>query len=297
MQLKMGIAYLMLSVASYVAYGREVGSSLIAELEAMEQPGDGQDGWDRIALMRSHYEADERVRKSAIGCRTLAKEHRQVVFNATSKMDAYERDPVLLRRMRCLLRQMQRDGSASRRNHLQMHAAFVSRGRFNEANRLRIAKEMSVPLLPGIRGAKRHTRQVLWLDEEGHADRVTLPMSGWRIIALVHPYCSYWRKALVDIADSRALVGMQGYVQLVVPSGGVLPQHEISSWNRAHRDMPLHSLQYSTLWAPLNLLQTPVFHLMHNGVRVDTSVGWTGTGEELLRLYRQIPRSVEGARQ
>lgn len=295
MQLKRGIACLMLSVASYAAYAGEVDSSLIAELEAMEQPSDGQDGWDRIALMRSLYEADERVSESTAGCRALAKEHHQAVFNATSKMDAYDRDPVLLRRMRGLLRQMQRDGSASRRNHLQMHAALVSRGRFNEANRLRIEKHMKVPLLPDIRGAKRLTRQVLKLDEQGYADRVTLPTSGWRIIALVHPYCSYSRKALVDIADSRELVGTQEYVQLVVPSGGVLPQHEIRSWNRAHPDMPLHSLQYSTLWAALNLLQTPVFHLMHNGIRVDTSVGWEGTGEELLRLYRQIPRSVEKA--
>ena len=292
MRRMMGLALVLAMQSAVGSDGRGSSPALAGELEALDEASFTMPIAQRAGLLRARYDAAAQVKAITGQCDGVAAQARPDLFEATSTVNFYQRDPVLLARMRCLLDDMQRDGQATPLHATRLHGALIAQRRFEDANTLRDAQQLDVPRLPVIRGTAGPGLPVLRLDGQGHADRTGLPDSGWRIVALVHPYCGYSRRALDAIATDDRFAPLQGRLQLVVPGGENWPESQITDWNTAHADLPpMQPMQPSARWDALDPRQTPVFHLMRDGELVETTTGWTGSGEELLRLAQRMQQA------
>lgn len=233
MRRMMGLALVLAMQSAVGSDGRGSSPALAGELEALDEASFTMPIAQRAGLLRARYDAAAQVKAITGQCDGVAAQARPDLFEATRTVNFYQRDPVLLARMRCLLDDMQRDGQATPLHATRLHGALIAQRRFEDANTLRDAQQLDVPRLPVIRGTAGPGLPVLRLDGQGHADRTGLPDSGWRIVALVHPYCGYSRRALDAIATDDRFAPLQGRLQLVVPGGRKLagkPDHRVEQF-------------------------------------------------------------------
>lgn len=262
---------------------------LADRLQAMDQEALALPLAARVQRLQAAYQADPLVSLLVQGCAAVPAERVEDAFAATQLINFYAPDARLLDQMQCLLPRLQ--GEAAQARTAELHRALIAQRRFDQANALRATARLDAMVLPAITGETLAARQVLVLTDADHAIRRTLPQQGWQVVALVHPYCGFSRRALAAITTDPDFAWLRPHLQLVVPNDQNWPIQQMLDWNRAHPDLPMQPLQPGPAWAALRTGQTPTFHLLKNGELTTTALGWENDGQALRALQELMDAS------
>lgn len=239
---------------------------------------------ERLAAMRLAYAHAAPVVMQPSECAALPDARLQDLFESTALIAFYARDPATLARLQCLYDTLQARARATEEQHRAMRGALIALQRFDAANALRgrLAKPPSA--LPDIRGTPLPGRPVLRLDSLTQVQRAVLAEDGLRVVAVVHPYCGFSRRALEAITTAPEYAWLHDHLQLLVPIGQAWPGQEMLDWNAAHPGLPMQPMVADPAWRDVDTDQTPLFHLMRDGKVIDTVVGWPPEGADLRAL-------------
>lgn len=269
--------------------GTALSPSLDVRMEQLLQTLTDATPQQRTTQLERMYYADPRVSVLAQDCSSVSPAERRELFRATATANFHLDSPQLLGYLSCLLPQMHADGTALPSDNRDLHGALVAQRRFAQANALRAERNLDVAELPVIEGTRQPgARQVMRLHGTSRTTLETLPSEGWRIIAIVHPYCGFSRRATAAIAADPALQDLRERLQLVVPDTQSWPIKQMLAWNEAHPALPMQPMLGSVAWEGIDTDATPAFYLMRDGVLVQRASGWNGSGEELQPLLQRM---------
>lgn len=243
---------------------------------------------DRLLALRKAYVAGVPDALTDTDCSNVSADQLDDLFQATALLGFYERDAGLLARLRCLHAALNAHGRLQQDHHRQLRGALLAARRFEEANALRARMDTPGPVLPTIRGDTMMARPLLRLAEPGVVERAALATDGVHVIAMVHPYCGFSRRALEEIVDNPDYAWLQPHLQLVVQNGQNWPEQDMRDWNRAHPALPMQAAVSDPSWIGFDLSSTPVFHLVRDGKVIGTASGWSGGGAELTGLRQAL---------
>ncbi len=272
----------LLPMAAFAA-DASAAASLHAQLQALDADP-ARPMPERLAALRAAYAHAAPVAMQPRHCAALPDARLQDLFASTALVAFYARDPPTLARLQCLYDALLARDLAGPEQHHAMRGALIALQRFAAANALNDRLPTRPAVLPQIGGDPLPGRPLLRLDSPARVQRAALAEEGVRVVALVHPHCGFSRRALQAISTSPAYAWLRGRLQLVVPIGQTWPGQEMLDWNAAHPDLPMQPMVVDPSWQGLDLQQTPVFHLLDNGRRVDTVVGWPDGGADLERI-------------
>ena len=213
------------------------------------------------------------------------------LFWATTLIASYHRSTEWVRRLRCLHSALDERGAAGNYHHLKLYGLLVAVREFEEANRLRSRLDEIPPELPLLPQPSDHGLQAMRLEESGSIQYVDLTRqstAAGQIIALVHPGCSYSRRALESISSGAEYKWMHPHLQLVVPRDTQWPDGAMRRWNIAHPQLPMYAEAMADEWSALEAYEIPVFHLIINGEVVATEIGWKGDGNDMRSIRRLL---------
>lgn len=257
-------------------------------LRVLDQASLRQPMAERVSQLQHAYAADPLTAAMIDGCADVPADRLDEAFEATVLVNFYAKQPLLLQRLRCLLPRLRASGAATPEQLKAVHRAMIAQRQFAQANALRASEGLDVALMPQLQGAVSPQRQVLMLADAGHAQRQDLPQQGWRVLAIVHPYCGFSMRALAAISTEPAWAWLRPHLQLVVPNDQSWPIGPMLEWNQAHPQLPLQPLQPGPAWASLSTGETPTFHLLHDGDLVTTITGWENDGQALAELQERL---------
>lgn len=271
------------ALAPAAAGTQAVPGSLYAELQALDDdpalPAAG-----RLAAMRLAYARAAPDVMQPGDCAALPDARLQDLFDATALIAFYARDPATLARLQCLYDTLQTRALATEDQHRAMRGALIALQRFDAANALGARLSKTPSALPEIRGTSLPGRPVLRLGSLAQVERAVLAEDGLRVVAVVHPYCGFSRRALEAITTAAEYAWLRDHLQLLVPIGQVWPGQEMLDWNAAHPDLPMQPMVADPAWQDVETDQTPLFHLMRDGKVIDTVAGWPPEGADLRAL-------------
>lgn len=235
----------------------------------------------RLAAMRSAYTQAAPVRMERSQCMAQTDGRLEDLFQATALIAFYARDTSSLDRLQCLHDALVTRGQASAAHHRALRGTLISLQQFERANAVGAALADAGAPLPTIRGSIPQGKPLLGLISFDEAERVALSEDGLRVVAMVHPYCGFSRRALEAITTQAHYAWLRPHLQLVVPIGQQWPGQEMMDWNTAHADLPMRPMVVDPAWAGFEQNETPAFHLVRDGTVIATVTGWRGEGAEL----------------
>jgi len=275
---KMAVASLCLMLAIPIAMAVE--RPLFDSLTQVDRAATSAPVPQRVAAMRSAYAQAAPVRMERSHCLALTDERLEDLFQATALIAFYARDTSSLDRLQCLHDALVTRGQASAAHHRALRGTLISLQQFERANTVGAALADGTPL-PTIRGSIPQGKPLLGLISVDEAERVALSEDGLRVVAMVHPYCGFSRRALEAITTQAQYAWLRPHLQLVVPIGQQWPGQELIDWNAAHAELPMRPMVVDPAWAGFEQNETPAFHLVRDGTVIATVTGWRGEGAEL----------------
>ena len=276
---KMAVASLCLMLAIPIAMAVE--RPLFDSLTQVDRAATSAPVPQRVAAMRSAYAQAAPVRMERSHCLALTDERLEDLFQATALIAFYARDTSSLQRLQCLHDALVARGQASAAHHRALRGTLISLQQFERANAVGAALADAVATLPTIRGSVPQGRPLLGLISLNEAERVALSEDGLRVVAMVHPYCGFSRRALEAITTQAKYAWLRPHLQLVVPIGQQWPGRELIDWNAAHAELPMRPMVVDPAWGGFEQSETPAFHLVRDGTVIATVTGWRGEGAEL----------------
>lgn len=243
---------------------------------------------ERLVAMQATYAAAAPVAMQAPACLALADARLDDLFHATALIAFYARDVAAVERLDCLYAALAARQRATPAHHQAMRGAWISLQRFDRANALNARFAEPPTLLPTIAGERLTGRPLLQLDGPGQLQRAVLADDGLRVVAVVHPYCGFSRRALEAITASPEYGWLRQHLQLVVPIGQQWPGPALLAWNAAHPDLPMRAIQASPAWQGIEVQETPLFHLVRDGTVIHTVRGWPEGGADLQDIRRAL---------
>ncbi len=276
---KMAVASLCLILAIPIAMAVE--RPLFDSLTQVDRAATSAPVPQRVAAMRSAYAQAAPVRMERSHCLALTDERLEDLFQATALIAFYARDTSSLERLQCLHDALVARGQASAAHHRALHGTLISLQHFERANAVGAALADAVAPLPTIRGSVPQGKPLLGLISLDEAERVALSEDGLRVVAMVHPYCGFSRRALEAITTQAKYAWLRPHLQLVVPIGQQWPGQELIDWNAAHAELPMRPMVVDPAWGGFEQSETPAFHLVRDGTVIATVTGWRGEGAEL----------------
>ncbi|WP_411849521.1 hypothetical protein ACLB90_10910 [Stenotrophomonas sp. LGBM10] len=294
MYISLLLAFLLLGSASEPGTPRAA-DALLADLVRLDTPDADLPALERIAAMQAVYRGGTAHLQTGADCHSIASDNQRDLFDATALMAFYQPDEALLHRMRCLHERLVSDGTAGAADHRALHGALVALRHFDEANQLRDRWSLPVPTLPDIRGEPSAGMEVLRLGHADAVERIAFPENGVHVVALVHPNCSFSARALQAIVTDPGYDALRGHMRLVVRSDPHWPEKAMRAWNTLHPDLPMLAMVPGVKFSQLDMHETPVFHLVQDGVVVETVVGWQGDGAAVRALAERLVSLIPDA--
>ncbi|HGM6069724.1 TPA: hypothetical protein ACKP39_003445 [Stenotrophomonas maltophilia] len=240
---------------------------------------------DRIPRLASSYLTWESSSLPDSTFKSLSNTDLEAAFHASAHVLHYIADYEWFRRVNCLYAELRQRRGANESVHLKMHSLLIKLRMFAEANALRASEGLSVGVLPKIDSESRKKQGILRITGEGGAQWVPwLYTEGIEIVAYVSPTCAHSRRAMQAIINEPRFRWLDGNVRFVVPRSSTWPATGVEAWNALNPLNPLLNQAGPTGWEALDVYETPVFHLVSNGKRLQTIVGWQREGAELLDL-------------
>lgn len=227
-------------------------------------------------------------------CENVKVEDVEEMFDATALVAVYRKNNEWVGRAECLHSALDRNRLSVDRHNRLLHGLLVSVHRFHDANLLRKRYSIDVPILPDLPKSEGPGLQVIKMKGESEFQVLLLPVTAStqdQIIAIVHPYCGFSKRALDAILNDPRHAWLRPRLQLVVARESIWPEPAIRSWNMKHPDHPMHMQAMGSDWEHLETLETPIFHLLRNGESVISTKGWSGDGKEVELLRRKLDRS------
>lgn len=235
----------------------------------------------RVAAMRSAYAQAAPVRMDRSHCLALTDERLEDLFQATALIAFYAKDARSLDRLQCLHEALDARGQAGAAHHRALRGALISVQQFGPANAVSAALADAGAPLPTIRGSLPQGKPLLGLISLDEVERAALSEEGLQVVAMVHPYCGFSRRAVEAITTQPQYAWLRPHLHLVVPIGQQWPGQELLDWNAAHAALPMWPMVVDPAWAGFEQTETPAFHLVRDGTVVSTVIGWRGDGAEL----------------
>ncbi|MEG2803136.1 hypothetical protein [Stenotrophomonas sp.] len=261
-----------------------VPGSLHARLVALDATP-AQPPAERLAAMRIAYAQAAPVTMQPAACTALPDDRLQDLFRSTALIAFYAREPATLLRLQCLYEALVARDLAADEHHRAMRGSLIALQRFDEANALNDRLQTPPAALPQIQGNTLVGRPLLRMMGLAQVERTVLAEAGVVVVAVVHPYCGFSRRALEAITTRPDYAWLRSHLQLVVPIGQAWPGQEMLDWNTAHPALPMQPMVSDPSWQVLDTGQSPVFHLLRDGKVVATVSGWPPEGADL-RLFR-----------
>ncbi|MET4681771.1 hypothetical protein [Stenotrophomonas rhizophila] len=227
------------------------------------------------------------------GCAGMEDEDVDDVFSSTALIAFYRRNAQWVERLQCLHSALADRDKAELRHHLKLHGLLLSIRRFDDANELQKRYGIPVPALPTLDTELGGGLNVIDMVDQGRLKHMVLSPrveAGIQVIATVHPSCGFSRRALDAILSNPRYAWLLPYMQLVVPREAAWPEGSMRAWNDNHPTYPMYAQSTGKAWEPMETLETPVFHLLHNGALVVSATGWNGDGAELDTIRRALER-------
>lgn len=227
------------------------------------------------------------------GCTEVADEQIADLFSATALMAFYRRDAKWVGRTQCLHAVLVMRDKAEPIHHRKLHGLLISIRRFEQANELRQRFRIPVPLLPSLAPVSESGFNVISMQDNGQLEQtILLPRveTGIQVIAVVHPSCEFSRRGLNSILSNPSYAWLRPHLQLVVPRETAWPEHAMRAWNEKNPEHPMYAQGVGQAWESVGTLETPLFHLLHNGHLIASAHGWSGDGSELEALREALKR-------
>lgn len=269
-----------------------VPGSLHAQLQALDDDP-ARPVAERLAAMRAAYAHAAPDAVQPRECAALPDARLQDLFESTALIAFYARDPATLARLQCLYDALVARDLAAEPQHRSMRGALIALQRFAQANALNGRLSSTPAPLPEIRGTPLPGKPVLRVNSLAQVERAVLAEDGLRVVAVVHPYCGFSRRALQAITTEPQYAWLRDHLQLVVPIGQAWPGQEMLEWNAAHPTLPMQPMVTDASWQVLDTGQTPVFYLLRDGKVIDTVTGWAPEGADLRAIrtaLEAVPR-------
>lgn len=284
---------LVLAISMTDAQVHSSSSSIHEKMAAQEIALLGLTPQQRGGLLNETYGAlvDETIFQR--GCAGMEDEKVDDVFSSTALIAFYRRDAQWVERLQCLHSVLAGRDKAELRHHLKLHGLLVSIRRFDEANELQQRYGMPIPTLPKLDTQLEGGLNVIDMVGQGRLKHMVLSPrveAGIQVIATVHPSCGFSRRALDAILSNPRYAWLLPHMQLVVPRELAWPEGSMRAWNDNHPAHPMYAQSTGKAWEPMETLETPVFHLLHNGVLIVSATGWNGDGAELDAIRRALDR-------
>lgn len=234
---------------------------------------------EQLAVVYGEWKSRE---ISGVSCSHLSDAVLHQSFRAAARVSRYLGDASSLRDLECPYSQLVARGVADRSEHLGMYGALVQNREFSRANALAKREDLSVPDLPAIGGARSDEQGVLQRTESGGLEWYPwVYRNGYEVIAYVSPRCGFSRVAMKSISEEPEWSWIRPNIRLVVRRAPFWPYPGVSEWNEANELLPMQSQAGAAGWSSLDVLETPVFHVVRSGVVIKTIYGWQNSGAEL----------------
>lgn len=244
---------------------------------------------DRAAKLAIAYR--EWKNESAIGdtCEKLSNATLHEAFRAGARVSRYRADDESLRDLECTYTELVHRGMADAGEHRWMYKSLVQNRKFSEANALSERQQLSLPVLPKIIGYRADLQGVLKPSSEGTVEwHKWIYNSGDEVIAYVSPSCAHSRVAMKSIAEDPDWAWIRPKIRFVVRRAPVWPYPGLIAWNMTHPGLPMQEQAGATGWGALDVSETPVFHLVRNGMVVKTLHGWANDGADLAGMKGKL---------
>ena len=206
-------------------------------------------------------------------------------FRAGARVSQYLGDTPSLLDLEEIYLQMVGRNIAGRSEHLAMYGALIQNREFPRAVALAKRENLSVPDLPVISGARSDKQGVLQTSKDGRLEwRPWIYRKGYEVIAYVSPSCGFSRVAMKSISEEVEWSWIRPNIRLIVRRAPFWPYPGVSEWNEVNELLPMQSQAAAVGWGALDVLETPVFHVVQDGAVIKTIYGWQDSGAELAEM-------------
>lgn len=274
-------AYLLMFLALSPATVRAADSidARIIELDRVLIAAGSAGRAEQLAAMYAEWKSRE---LSGVSCSHLSDAVLHQSFRAAARVSRYLGDAPSLRDLDCPYSQIVARGIADRTEHLGMYGALIQNREFSRANALARREGLSVPDLPAMGGTRSDKQGVLQRSKSGGLEwHPWVYRNGYEVIAYVSPSCGFSRMALKSISEGADWSWIRPNIRLVVRRAPFWPYPGVSEWNDENELLPMQSQAGAAGWSSLDVLETPVFHVVRDGVVIKTIYGWQDSGAEL----------------
>ncbi len=230
---------------------------------------------------------DEWKNRNSLGasCASLSDAVLHESFRAGARVARYLGDTASLRDLECPYLQLVRRRIASADEHLGMHGALIQNRQFDKANALAKRERLSVAKLPQIKGANGDKQGVLQASKDGGVEwHPWIYSGGDEVVAYVSPSCGFSRTAMKSISEEPEWAWIRPKIRFVVRRAPVWPYPGVNEWNETNPSLPMQNQAGAAGWHSLDVLETPVFHIVRDGVVIKTISGWENSGAELAAM-------------
>lgn len=242
---------------------------------------------DRVEQLAASYREWKSRELSGVSCSHLSDAVLHESFRAAARVSRYLGDAPSLRDLECPYLQMVSRNLADRSEHLGMYGALIQNREFDRANALAKREGLPVPDLPVVGGIRSDKQGVLQRSKNGGLEwRPWVYRKGYEVIAYVSPSCGFSRAAMKSISEEAQWSWIRPNIRLVVRRAPFWPYPGVSEWNEANELLPMQSQAGSVGWSSLDVFETPVFHVVRDGVVVKTIYGWRSSGAELAEMRK-----------
>ncbi len=245
--------------------------------------------FDRAEQLASAYKEWKDQNSLIASCEGLSDAALHESFRASARIALYFGDQASLLDLKCPYLQLSHRGIATTGEHMGMHGALIQNRQFDEANALAKREMLLVAELPKIEGARIDKQGTLQTSKDGSVEwRPWNYRRGDEIVAYVSPSCGFSRAAMKSIVEESAWAWLRPRIRFVVRRAPVWPYPGVSEWNEIHPLLPMQNQAGAAGWDSLDVRETPVFHILRDGVVVKTIFGWQNSGAELAAVQEHF---------
>jgi hypothetical protein len=235
-------------------------------------------------LMSAQIEFQESYEKSD----NISTECRQLQFRSLSAVDWFVRSEASLTMLRSALSTIEALGVANEQNRVDFFKALVGHRRFDEARAFKLKHPtLEVERIPEIAETDIHMPAAFRI-ADASGDRlvpVSFELDKIRLVAVVHPLCSFSKRALTAIASAQPGMASSRAVYLA-PVDQMLFLSELIEWNGANDSVEILLANSREDWPFIDRWATPSFYILRDGQVQATLSGWPDDSqlEKLIRL-------------